>query len=349
MELMYPIIVIISGIILVVIFFLNFGKKPKYTSGKKIANTSYIKETDYFKEKLKQYKMLVRIIKVLTACSIMVSSFLVARVITIQSKSEDKYNRDVILSIDISTSENDVNLELVKSFRKIIPSIEGDRIGIVIYNTAPIVYCPLTDDYDYIDECSAKIQKQIQLVVNNGGEIPFSFDDEGLETQNFWFGGVLYNNEKKGSSLVGDGLAGTIFSFPDLKTDTDRTRIIVFATDNDVAGTQDVTLEEACALCKKYGIYLYAYCPTVDMNQYTSEQKISTYKSAVEDKANGKFYNGNLTKMVKSIFDEIKDTKTSAMKTTKKTYVTDHPKFLFIILVISYSALIIVEKKAKIS
>ena len=85
------------------------------------------------------------------------------------------------------------------------------------------------------------------------------------------------------------GQRGTIYSFPDVKTNNDRTRIIIFATDNDVAGTETVTLEEACKLCKKYNINLYAYCPSIDMNKYTSKEKIDSYKNAVESSAGGKF------------------------------------------------------------
>ena len=62
---------------------------------------------------------------------------------------------------------------------------------------------------------------------------------------------------------------GTIFSFPDLETDTERTRIIIFATDNDVSGQETVTLQDACILCKQYNKNLNAYCPTVEMNMYT--------------------------------------------------------------------------------
>ena len=104
-------------------------------------------------------------------------------------------------------------------------------------------------------------------------------------------------------------MLGTIFSFPDVKEDHERTRIIIFATDNDVAGTEAVSLEDACKLCKQYGINLYAYCPTVEMNIYTSKEKIAAYRRAVEQLAGGKFYTGDLSKMSSNIVNEIKETK----------------------------------------
>ena len=132
-----------------------------------------------------------------------------------------------------------------------------------------------------------------------------------------------------------------------MKTDKERTRIIVFATDNNVAGTETVSLEEACILCKQYGINLYAYCPTTEMNMYASSEKISSYKNAIEEKAGGKFYTGDLDEMTSNIVNEIKETKTSLLKTSKKTYVTDHPEIFFISIMIVFLILIIVEKRMK--
>lgn len=141
---------------------------------------------------------------------------------------------------------------------------------------------------------------------------------------------------------------GTVFSFPNIKEDNERTRIIIFATDNAVSGTEAVSLEDACILCKKYGINLYAYCPTVEMNMYTSKEKIAEYKKAVEQSAEGKFYTGDLSTMSSNIVNEIKETKTSLLKTSKKTFVTDHPEIFFISVVILYAISVFIEKRIKI-
>ena len=347
MELMYPVVIIVSLLVCVSLFFINFNKKKEYTDGKKVANTKFIKETKYYKSKVKRYKMLSKTIIILNLIIIVICSILISRPVTIVTRSEDKFNRDIIISLDISISECEVNYELIKKFKEIIPDIEGDRIGIVLYNTAPIVYCPLTDDYDYINECLDFIEKQIKLVLDNNGYIPTSLDKEGTEIMTFWYGGTVANSETRGSSLIGDGLAGTVFSFPDIKKDQDRTRIIIFATDNDVYGTEAVSLEDACMLCKKYNINLYAYCPSVQMNPYTSTEKIEKYKNAVEQKAGGKFYTGDLDQMSSSIVNEIKESKTSLLKTSKKTFVTDHPEMFYIALLVMFISLIIIEKRVK--
>ena len=347
MELMYPIAIIICVIIAIAILTINFKRKGKFTTGKKVANTKYIKESEYYKSKIRKHRIYSILIGVISALSICMTSILIARPITKQSKSDIKYNRDIIIGLDVSLSENEVNLELVKKFRKIVPSIKGDRIGIVLFNTSPVVYCPLTEDYDYVDECLKNIEEQIEIVIKNYGVIPYSYDEDGAKTRSFWYGGTIANNREKGSSLVGDGLAGTISSFPDLKEDKERTRIVIFATDNDVSGTETISLEEACKYCKQHKVNLYAYCPSTDMNIYATKENIASYKKAVEEDAGGKFYVGDLDKMSSSIVNEIKDTKVSKMNTSVRTIITDHPEVLTIIVVILVVILIIIEKRIR--
>ncbi len=207
MELMYPVVIIICLILSIIIFFIKLNNKKVYTDGKKVANTQYIRETEYYKMKLKRYNILSNFIKILSLLCIVITSVLVARPVKIQTKSEERYNRDIILGLDISTSECEVNLELIKKFKEIMPAIEGDRVGIVLYNTAPIVYCPLTDDYDYINECFKTIEEQLDIAIKNNGYPPVTYEVNGIEEPMIWYGGVGANSDTRGSSLVGDGLA----------------------------------------------------------------------------------------------------------------------------------------------
>ena len=88
MELMYPIAIIICVIIAIVIFFINFKKEKKYSTGKKIANANLVKETEYYKRKVKKYNLYSNICKVLSVLCIIIASILIARPVTIVTKSE---------------------------------------------------------------------------------------------------------------------------------------------------------------------------------------------------------------------------------------------------------------------
>ena len=347
MEVMYPIIIIIGFVIAIYLYFKNINKKEKYTEGTKVANTSYIKETEYYKQKLRKYKMACNVVKILSVLCIILTSIIISRPVNVNIDNTDEYNRDILLGLDISTSQCEVNLKLINKFREIIPNIQGDKIGIVIYNTAPVVYCPLTNDYDYINTCFDNIESQLNIAIKNNGNPPNTYKENGVTKSTIWYGGVGNNAEQRGSSLVGDGLAGTLFSFPNLKEDNDRTRIIIFATDNDVAGKEKISLEEACQLCKKYNINVYAYCPTIQMNKNVTNEKINNYKNAIEKTAEGKFYIGDLDNMASNIVNEIKETKISLMQKNKKTYKTDQPEIFVKITIILFFILIIIEKRIK--
>lgn len=212
MEVMYPIAIIICLICSITIIFWKKPNKNKYSNGKKIANTQFIKETEYYKQKLKKYKLLSNTLKILSIIIIIITGILISRPVTIQVKSEDKYNRDILIGLDISTSQSKVNLELIKKFMQIMPSLEGDRIGIVIYNTAPVVYCPLTNDYEYVKECFETLIEQLKISIDNDDYPPSTYEVDGEKVPMIWSGGVSLNSLERGSSLVGDGLArNTVF------------------------------------------------------------------------------------------------------------------------------------------
>ena len=55
MEIKHPIFVILGLILLGVAFFIGKKQKTKYKSGKRIANTRYLWESNYFKAQIRKY------------------------------------------------------------------------------------------------------------------------------------------------------------------------------------------------------------------------------------------------------------------------------------------------------
>ena len=83
------------------------------------------------------------------------------------------------------------------------------------------------------------------------------------------------------------------------------------------------------------------------MNFYVTKEGLENYKNAIETRAGGKFYTGNLKESVSSIVDEIKTTKTSLLENVKKTYVVDYPQIPLIIAIITIIILNILEKRIR--
>lgn len=336
MELIYPFVLIIGILLLIILIFVNLKKPIAYESGKKVANTQYVKEIPYYQEVMKKYKKLNYTIKTLCVISTVMSLVLIARPASIDASENPQYSRDIILCMDVSDSVNELNEELVENLKKVVKSLKGERFGISIFNTSSVLLVPLTDDYDYVIETLDNLQKNFAL--RNGflktGTI--SGTDNIYYATEYIQAGTLVGNEIRGSSIIGDGLATAITNFGDLSEE--RTRIIIFSTDNELYGKELITLEEAGEMCKDRGITVFGIAPSTILGS----DKI-VMKNAVEI-TGGTYYTegeSNVANIVKNIEQKGK----SLIKGKKETKMTDKPEIPFVVLIISVAGLFVLNKK----
>jgi len=152
-------------------------------------------------------------------------------------------SRDIMLCLDISGSMAAYDATLVSTFRTLVKSFQGERIGLVIFNSSAATVFPLTDDYDFI---------------NDELDTASSALSGDPESESFFAG--TFNG--RGTSLIGDGLATCVSSFD--KVDTQRARSVVFATDNHLAGRPIIDVEQAAELAKAKGVRVYGLNPEQD-------------------------------------------------------------------------------------
>ena len=331
MELRYPILVIIGLIVVILIFILIKSKKKTYKQGNKIANTHFIKNTTYYQKKIKQYKTLLLLSKLLCLFVIFISFYLLSRPYTIDKIDKKQYSRDIILCMDISSSVDNLNYELVDNLKQTVKSLKGERFGISIFNTTSVILVPLTDDYEYVISVLDQIKKSI--------DTRYSYDfmsENYLYNSDYIISGTIEGWEESGSSLIGDGLATCIFNFS--KQEEQRTKIIIFSTDNDLQGTPLLTLDQAAEISKRKNIIVYGI-GTIDM----IEENKNEFKNAVL-KTGGSFYLPN-TQSVKKIVDNIESTSKSLIKVDSKKFKIDDPFVPFILLCTASICLIIINRR----
>jgi len=200
----------------------------------------------------------------------------------------------------------------------------------------------MTTDYEYCLEIIDKLEasfKESAIVVDyyygDGTVTDEQLANVDYDLYNYKYEGTLSD---QGSSLIGDGLASCIYSFPDLEADPDRTRLVIFTTDNDKNGTPYVELDEAADLCVKYGIKVFG----IVNEEVVNEQE---FKSAIE-KTGGKYYKNTTPGAYDDLVKEIKKTEASAIVETKLLYY-DQPQILFIILVAAVGIYFVVSRKVK--
>ena len=332
MEIKYPILLIITPALILIILYIIKKKKTEYEDGSKIANTEYIKSTEYYKRKVKEYKLIKLFSFVFFLGLVISSTILISRPVKIKTENINQYNRDIFLCMDVSTSVDELNIELVDSLEKTVNELHGERFGISIFNTSSVVLVPLTDDYKYVLDVLSKIKESIKYNKEN----EYSIDLNKINIRKYVRSGTLEGNKDRGSSLIGDGLASCVYDFT--KTKNERTKLIIFSTDNDLAGTPIVDLTEAAKISKNKNIIVYG----IGTKKMISKNR-DEFKAAVE-LTGGKYYeHSNST--VKNIINDIESTSKTLLDTKTETKRYDIPEIPFIILIISFLGFMISSKK----
>ncbi|MEE3343302.1 MAG: VWA domain-containing protein [Bacilli bacterium] len=335
MELRYPFAIIIVVILFLGIIWIYRKKDNGYKDGSKIANTEYLKNTDYYKKKLREYKMIRNIVMGMFGIGIITSSLLIARLAKIETVNSSQYSRDIFLCMDVSTSVDQLNMELVDNLKKTVNKLHGERFGISIFNTSSVILVPLTDDYGYVMDTLDMIKKSIKA--NNPIEYGTYSGKDYTYVTSYIRSGTIENADVRGSSLIGDGLASCVYSFPKLK-DEDRSRIIIFSTDNDLAGTPLVSLSKAASISKSKDIKVFGVGTKIMKNKDKRE-----FEEAVTS-TGGKFYQQS-SNTVSNIVKDIEATSKTLLNNQVETKEIDIPEIPFILLMISVIGIIIMGKK----
>lgn len=285
------------ALFMLVFVFVKYKKTKEYAGGKKIAGLICQGDEAYFRKRKILYK--TGLTATLICCVLVVVSafLLMAKPYTSRRMQDEKYCRDIILCIDISTSVDYLNENLLDKLKKTVDELQGERFGIVIFNTSPVLLTPLTDDYEYVKDQLDLIAQCLKSRNEVNLDDAFSSGYDWIYYQAYISSGTLIGNEQRGSSLIGDGLAAAAIDFSD--ADKERTKVVIFSTDNDIQGTPVATLDEATDICVSNNVTVYG----VGTKEMTPENKESM-KNAVE-KTGGKFYleeeSGSFGEIVSSI------------------------------------------------
>ena len=334
-------------------------RKIKYRGGVKAANTSFVKELSIYKTRKNMYRVVSVVLELCIITSLVASLVLVARPAKKETVNNGTKKRDIFLCMDVSYSIYELNADLVDSLQDVVAGLDGDRFGVCIYNTSSVLYVPMTDDYDFVigklEESKEyfALQKEYMdkyynpdtgyLEYNTSEYDEFAEYQEKLE---YYDAGTLVNNYTKGSSLIGEGLASCMYSFPRLD-DEDRTRIIIMSTDNaqEAISKPLVELDEATDLCKKNDIKVFGIFPNREawsgMNNSDYDKDEEALKTCVE-KTGGKFYKQSESLSVDDIIDDIEREEALEVEEVTITKIVDKPEIPIIILLISISTILII-------
>lgn len=338
MALINPWVLYIGVPVIIVLCLISFKRKDAYLEGKKVANTSLIEETAYFKKLYREYKLLKAAVVVCIMIAIAMCFVMLSRPAKIDTITEEIRNRDIFLCMDISDSVDDLNLDMCDELKKVVQELDGERFGISIFNGQSVLLVPLTTDYEYVLNSLDSLKEAFKDSIKRNEE-GFDYFNQNIDWSTYYYKyeGTL---AEEGSSFIGDGLASALYSFPDLETNKDRSRMIIFTTDNELNGEPYVTVEEAAALCKKNDVKVFAIAP----ENVTDE---NTFRTAMESTSGG-YYKATSSKAYKQLVEDIKKTKTSRTGVEKKeTKITDQPQKWFLWMLLCFGVYLVICKRLK--
>uniref|UniRef100_UPI00109C3382 VWA domain-containing protein n=1 Tax=Microbacterium sp. K36 TaxID=2305439 RepID=UPI00109C3382 len=229
-----------------------------------------------------------------------------ARPMSAQTVQPVDTSRDIMLCLDVSGSMSEVDVEVLSVFDELLDGFEGERIGLTIFNSSPVQIFPLTDDYDFIREHLASMMSSFDYV----DEIP-----------EHWLGTL--NGD--GASLIGDGLAACTMGFD--HPDDDRSRSVIFATDNEINGASIVTLDEAAAYAASKDVRVFAINPVEG-----KDADVSAELAAAAEATGGAAYGLRDTTTVGDIIDEVQKQEATALRGEAQVVWTDTPNLWIAVL-----------------
>jgi Ca-activated chloride channel family protein len=221
-----------------------------------------------------------------------------------------------IQCLDVSGSMTEVDIEVLTVFDELLDSFEGERIGLTIFNSSPVQIFPLTDDYDFIREHLESITQS------------FDFGDAVPE---HWIGTLNGN----GASLIGDGLAACTMGFD--RPDDDRSRSVIFATDNEVNGASIVTLEEAAAYAASKDVRVFALNPVQG-----KDADVSAELTAAAEATGGAAFGLRDTTTVSDIVTEVQEQEATELRGEAQVVWTDTPNLWIVLLSMCLLAFVVV-------
>lgn len=214
-------------------------------------------------------------------------------------------SRDIMLCLDVSGSMSDVDIEVIEVFDDLLEGFQGERIGLVIFNSSPVQVFPLTDDYGFVREHLLSIRDS------------FDYVDELPE---HWTGTL----NGPGASLIGDGLASCAMGFD--HPDDDRSRSIILATDNEVNGASIIELPEAAAYAKAQGVRVFALNP-VQGDTDVSRELVDAVAST-----GGQAYGLRDTTTVADVIEAVEEEDATELRGQAQVVWTDAPNTVIAVL-----------------
>lgn len=288
------------AIILITVVSIWLGKRKRSRVPETgVANLDRLTDLPEFKTTQGKYRLWLGLGGGLLAVLIMISMVISSQPVTISTTSQTKYNRDIVLCLDVSGSMVEVDKELVEKFHSLTEEFQGERISLVIWNSKSFMVFPLTDDYEYIQDNLNNVARGLEVPLGPGEQA------EGLDIFSYTV------DDSANGSLIGDGLTACTLGFDQDDSQEPRSKSIILATDNVVNGQQIINFDEAVQYATDNEITIYGIKP---FTGYEEGNEGEAMQAAIEQINGGKYYTLTDPGAVAGIVNEISQEEATALE-----------------------------------
>lgn len=289
---------------------------PHAADAARVARAERLRALPAFRTALTRRVVALAGVIAIGAVSTIAAGVVAARPMSSQTIQPVNTSRDIMLCLDVSGSMTEVDVEVLSVFEELLEGFEGERIGLTIFNSSPVQIFPLTDDYEFI---RGHLESMMQS---------FDYVDEIPE---HWVGTLNGN----GASLIGDGLAACTLGFD--RPDDERSRSVIFATDNEVNGASIVSLEEAAAFAASTDVRVFALNPVQG-----KDADVSAELAAAAEATGGAAFGLRDTTTVADIVAQVQEQDATELRGEAQIVWTDTPNLWIVALLAGVLAFIVV-------
>ncbi|MCT9867806.1 vWA domain-containing protein [Paenarthrobacter aurescens] len=301
-----------------------------------IAHGDRLTDLPEYQRALRNHRTRLALAVVMGAVFLAATATAAARPIHRTVEQPEVRNRDIVLCLDVSGSMTSTDAAIATVFQRLAKEFDGERIGMVIFDSSSVQLFPLTDDYDYAAEQLTQAK-------------------EALESGAGSFFDGTWNGE--GSSLIGDGLASCVQSFPDTGTDTGtpdatggapqdtkRSRSVVLATDNFLSGEPVVTLDEAARMAAAKNVKVHALNPG-DMDYGAQADQPGAQLRAATEHTGGSYFTLDSPESVPGIVQKVQETETNSYRAAPQSVIADSPAWPLSIALIAGTGMLVLGRR----
>ena len=298
-----------------------------------VANASYLTQLASFRRRLSIYKTGLAVVAGVALIAGIAGGVLLARPVDKQTLNEELATRDIVLCLDVSGSMIGYDTVIIDQFLDLVENFDGERIALAVWNQTARTVFPLTDDYTLVKEELQAARDVLDFDIdayNNG-----SYDPAALDRLLAFLAGTE-GGDPDSTSLIGDGLVSCTLLFDE--ADTDRSRSIILAGDNQLIGTPIFELQAAAEVATEKEIGLIGVYAGADTDTSSQEQK--EFETAVTSQG-GLFFPASDPGAVEVIIDRIQAQQAVDLGASPQVVITDRPATALTVLGLAFIVLVL--------